>query len=124
MFDTTKAFSSFAVDDIDAARGFYGGTLGLRVSEEGGLLALHLDEGKDVVVYPKADHAPAVFTVLNFPVGDIEGAVDELTQRGVRFERYEDFEQDEKGIAREEEGPAIAWFTDPSGNIISVFQEP
>jgi catechol 2,3-dioxygenase-like lactoylglutathione lyase family enzyme len=124
VFDSTRAFSSFAVDDIEAAKRFYGETLGLQISEQEGLLAVHLDEGKDIVVYPKPDHAPAVFTVLNFPVEDIEETVDELAQRGVRFERYEDFDQDEKGIARQPGAPSIAWFTDPAGNIISVLQEP
>ena len=126
MFGTTKAFSSFAADDIPVARKFYGETLGLKVSEESGLLWLHLAGDRDILVYPKPDHAPASFTVLNFPVDDIDRAVDELAERGVRFERYDGFEQDEKGIARPregEEGPPIAWFTDPAGNILSVLQE-
>lgn len=127
MFGTTKAFSSFAADDIPAARKFYGETLGLKVSEESGLLWLHLAGDRDILVYPKPDHAPASFTVLNFPVDDIDRAVDELTERGVRFERYDGFEHDEKGIVRPrqgEDGPPIAWFTDPAGNILSVLQEP
>lgn len=127
MFDTAKAFSSFAVGDIAAASKFYGETLGLKVSEdEMGILLLHLEGQQDIIIYPKPDHSPAVFTVLNFPVDNIDRAVDELTQRGVRFERYDGFEQDDKGIARpsnENEGPPIAWFTDPAGNILSVLQE-
>lgn len=123
MFGTTKTFSSFAVSDLAAAREFYAETLGLEVSEEDmGLLILHVAEGGPIMVYPKPDHAPAGFTILNFSVGDIDAAVDELAGRGVRFERYEAFDQDERGIARAE-GPAIAWFTDPSGNILSVLQE-
>jgi catechol 2,3-dioxygenase-like lactoylglutathione lyase family enzyme len=125
MFGTTKAFSGFSVDDIPAARAFYGGTLGLRVSdesEEHGLLGLHIAGGCDVLVYPKPDHMPATFTILNFSVDDIDKAVDELAERGVRFLRYDGFEQDEKGIARGG-GPEIAWFTDPAGNILAVLQE-
>jgi catechol 2,3-dioxygenase-like lactoylglutathione lyase family enzyme len=122
MFEDTKAFSGFAVDDVEKAREFYEGTLGLRVSGENGLLTLHLAGDRDTIVYPKADHAPATYTVLNFPVADIDQAVDELATRGVRFERYDGFGQDEKGIAREG-GPYIAWFTDPAGNILSVLQE-
>lgn len=123
MFATTKAFSGFAVDDVAAARKFYSETLGLKVSEEYGLLTLHIAGGQDILVYPKPDHTPASFTILNFPVNDIDLAVDELTQRGVRFERYDGFEQDEKGIQRGEAGPPIAWFTDPAGNILSVLQD-
>lgn len=127
MLGASKAFSGFSVDDVPAARKFYGETLGLKVSEEQGLLILHIAGGRDIFVYPKPDHAPAVFTILNFPVDDIDKAVDELTKRGVRFERYDGFEQDEKGIARptgdEGQGPPIAWFTDPAGNILSVLQE-
>jgi catechol 2,3-dioxygenase-like lactoylglutathione lyase family enzyme len=123
MFATTKAFSGFAVDDIDTAQKFYGETLGLKVSEEHGMLALHIAGGWDIMVYPKPDHTPASFTILNFPVDDIDQAVDELTERGVRFERYDGLEQDEKGISRGEPGPKIAWFTDPAGNILSVLQE-
>jgi catechol 2,3-dioxygenase-like lactoylglutathione lyase family enzyme len=122
MFTTTKAFSGFSVDDISAARRFYSETLGLKVSEEHGLLALHIAGGWTILVYPKPGHTPASFTILNFPVDDIDRAVDELTQRGVRFERYDGFEQDEKGIQRAADGPPIAWFTDPSGNVLSVLQ--
>jgi catechol 2,3-dioxygenase-like lactoylglutathione lyase family enzyme len=125
MFATTKAFSGFAVSDIDQARRFYSETLGLKVSEEHGLLTLHIAGDRDVLVYPKPDHTPATFTILNFPVDDIAQAVDELTKRGVRFLQYDGFGQDEKGIARPQadEGPPIAWFTDPAGNVLSVLQE-
>jgi catechol 2,3-dioxygenase-like lactoylglutathione lyase family enzyme len=123
VFEHTKAFSGFSVDDLEAARRFYGETLGLRVSEEHGLLQLHIAGDRDTLVYPKGDqHAPASFTILNFPVDDIDAAVDELAARGVRFERYDGLDQDEKGIARAV-GPAIAWFRDPAGNILSVLQE-
>ncbi|MEU0582856.1 VOC family protein [Streptomyces sp. NPDC006132] len=123
MFGETKAYSGFSVNDIDAARSFYGDTLGLRVSEDNGMLFLHIAGDRDILVYPKPDHAPATYTVLNFPVDDIEAAVDELGRRGVRFERYDQFEVDEKGIFRGG-GPLIAWFTDPAGNVLSVLQEP
>jgi catechol 2,3-dioxygenase-like lactoylglutathione lyase family enzyme len=123
MFESTKAFSGFAVDDIDKAREFYEGTLGLRVTEENGLLTLHLAGDRDTVVYPKPDYTPATYTILNFAVDDIDRAVDDLTARGVRFERYDGFDQDEKGILRAPNGPPIAWFTDPAGNILSVLEE-
>ena len=123
MLGTTKAFTSFAVDDVLAARKFYGETLGLNVSEEHGLLWLRIDSGRGIVVYPKPDHTPASFTILNFAVDDIDLAVDDLTKRGVAFERYAGFEQDEKGINRSPGGPPIAWFTDPAGNILSVLEE-
>jgi catechol 2,3-dioxygenase-like lactoylglutathione lyase family enzyme len=124
MFADTKAFSGFAVDDLERAREFYRATLGLKTSEEYGLLTLHLAGERDTLVYPKADHTPATYTILNFPVDDIDkSALDELTARGVRFERYDGFEQDGKGIARGE-GPDIAWFKDPAGNVLSVLQEP
>ena len=124
MLADSAAFSGFAVPDIEAARQFYGDTLGLRTEvnqEMGGMLTLHLGGGTDVLVYPKPDHTPAGYTVLNFPVDDVEREVDELTAKGVRFERYEGFDQDDKGIARGQ-GPAIAWFTDPAGNVLSVLQ--
>jgi predicted enzyme related to lactoylglutathione lyase len=122
MFGKTKAFSGFAVDDIDAAKKFYGETLGLDVSEEYGMLTLHIDRGGDIIIYPKEDHTPAAYTILNFPVAEVDQAVDQLSERGVTFERYDDFEQDEKGIVRGDQGPAIAWFTDPAGNILSVLE--
>jgi catechol 2,3-dioxygenase-like lactoylglutathione lyase family enzyme len=122
MFKDTKAFSGFAVDDVQKAREFYGDTLGLKTSEEYGLLTLHIAGDRPTLVYPKPGHTPADYTILNFPVDDIDKAVDELTARGVRFEKYEGFDQDEKGIARGE-GPYIAWFKDPAGNVLSVLQE-
>jgi catechol 2,3-dioxygenase-like lactoylglutathione lyase family enzyme len=122
MFENTKAFSGFAVDDVQKARDFYAETLGLKTSEEHGLLTLHLAGDRDTIVYQKPDYAPATYTVLNFPVDDIDQAVDELAKRGVEFERYDGFEQDEKGVFRDE-GPYIAWFKDPAGNILSVLQE-
>jgi catechol 2,3-dioxygenase-like lactoylglutathione lyase family enzyme len=124
MLADSAAFSGFAVPDIETARRFYADTLGLRVEvnpEMGGLLTLHLGGGTDVMVYPKPDHTPATYTVLNFPVPDIDKAVDELAAKGVQFERYDGFDQDEKGIARGD-GPNIAWFTDPAGNILSVLE--
>ena len=122
MFKDSKAFSGYSSNDIPAAKRFYGETLGLNVTDEMGGLGLHLAGGGEVFIYPKDDHEPATFTVLNFAVDDIEAAVDELTAAGVAFERYDGFDQDEKGIARGDEGPAIAWFKDPAGNILSVLQ--
>ena len=122
MFANTKAFSGFAVDDVQKAREFYGETLGLKTSEEFCLMTLHLAGDRPTLVYPKPDHVPAAYTILNFPVDDIDKAVDELAARGVRFERYDGFEQDETGIFRGE-GPYIAWFKDPAGNVLSVLQE-
>ncbi|MGH8835609.1 MAG: VOC family protein [Actinomycetes bacterium] len=123
MFKDTKAFSGFSVDDIGKAREFYEGTLGLEVSESNGMLELHISGGNPVLVYPKDNHTPATFTILNFPVDDVDGAVDELTNRGVQFEHYDypDMKTDEKGIMRGW-GPAIAWFTDPAGNVLSVIE--
>jgi catechol 2,3-dioxygenase-like lactoylglutathione lyase family enzyme len=121
MLDDSKAFNSFAVPEIEAAREFYGGTLGLEVSEEVQgvpLLTLHLGD-RSTMIYPKPDFEPATYTILNFPVDDVEAAVDELTARGVQFERYDGFDQDEKGIARGN-GPDIAWFKDPAGNVLAV----
>jgi catechol 2,3-dioxygenase-like lactoylglutathione lyase family enzyme len=123
MFEHTRAFSGFSVDDLAKAKQFYGETLGVRVSEDHGLLTLHIAGDRDTLVYPKQDHTPATFTILNFPVDDVDKAVDELAARGVRFERYEGAEQDEKGISRASGGPAIAWFKDPAGNILSVIQQ-
>ena len=122
MLKESKAFSTFAVDDVPRAKQFYGETLGLTVREEMDGLVLELAGGTSVFVYPKPDHEPAVFTVLNFPVDDVVQAVDSLTAAGITFERYDGFDQDEKGIARMDEGPVIAWFTDPAGNILSVLE--
>jgi catechol 2,3-dioxygenase-like lactoylglutathione lyase family enzyme len=123
MFASTQAFSGFAVDDLEKARGFYGDTLGLKTSVDNDLLTLHLAGDRDTLVYPKPDFTPATYTILNFPVDDIDAAVDQLAARGVRFERYDAFgqEQDEKGVWRGE-GPPIAWFKDPAGNILAVLQ--
>jgi predicted enzyme related to lactoylglutathione lyase len=126
MFENTKATNGFAVDDLEKAKEFYGETLGLNFSvltEEHGLISLHLAGGRDTLVYRKPDFAPANYTILNFEVDDIDEAVDGLGSRGVSFERYDDFDQDEKGIARGP-GPSIAWFKDPAGNILSVLQQP
>jgi predicted enzyme related to lactoylglutathione lyase len=122
MFGTTKAFSGFAVRDVDTAKKFYSDVLGLTVEEIPPGFRLHIAGGNPILVYGKPDHEPANFTILNFPVDDIEAAVGALTERGVTMLRYEGFGQDAKGIARAG-GPPIAWFTDPAGNIISVLQE-
>jgi predicted enzyme related to lactoylglutathione lyase len=124
MFKASRIFSSFAVPDIDAARQFYGTTLGLdtRDSSEPGMLELHFGGDAGALIYPKPDHVPATFTVLNFQVPDVAAAVDELIAAGVTMERYPGMEQDEKGIASGM-GPTIAWFTDPAGNILAVLGE-
>ena len=125
MFANTKAYSGFAVNDLQKARDFYGETLGVKTSvldEENGLMVLHLAGDRDTLVYYKPDFAPATYTILNFAVDDIDKAVDELSARGVRFEKYDGFDQDEKGISRGG-GPDIAWFKDPAGNILSVLEE-
>jgi catechol 2,3-dioxygenase-like lactoylglutathione lyase family enzyme len=124
MFKDTKAFSGFSVDDLQKAQKFYGQTLGLEVTEEHGLLFLNIAGGGKIIIYPKPNHLPATYTILNFPVEDIERAVDELTRRGVRFERYDqkELKTDEKGIHRTEE-ILVAWFKDPAGNILSVLEE-
>jgi predicted enzyme related to lactoylglutathione lyase len=124
MLGDTKAFSGFAVGDIAKAKEFYGRTLGLKVSESNGLLTLHVAGGNNVLIYPKPNHTPANFTVLNFPVKDVDEAVDELTKRGVHFEIYDlpDIKTDKKGIMRGN-GPTIAWFKDPAGNILSVIEQ-
>lgn len=123
MFGKTNAFSGFSVDDVQAAKTFYGETLGLEVAEAHGMLRLRLASGGEVIVYPKGDqHVPATFTILNFQVEDIDAAVDELARRGVVFERYPGLETDEKGVFRGG-GPFIAWFTDPAGNILAVLQD-
>jgi catechol 2,3-dioxygenase-like lactoylglutathione lyase family enzyme len=122
MFRDTKAFSGFSVNDVARAKQFYAETLGLNVEEDHGMLQLHLATGGTVLVYPKEDHTPASFTVLNFPVENIERAVEQLRQAGVTFEHYEgELETDEKGIFRGG-GPDIAWFKDPAGNILSVLE--
>src|SRR4051812_7106774 len=122
MFTDTPAFSGFAVDDIDAARRFYGETLGLKV-EDGpmGILSLQLAGDRPTMIYPKPDFEPATYTILNFPVDDVDAAVDELTSRGVEMERYDGFDQDDKGIVRDH-GPTIAWFKDPAGNVLAVLK--
>ncbi|HEY7099108.1 MAG TPA: VOC family protein [Terriglobales bacterium] len=124
MLKSSHAFSGFSVNDIAKAKDFYGNTLGLEVSESHGLLNLHVASGNTVLVYPKSKHQPATFTVLNFPVKNVEEAVDTLKKRGVRFETYNepDLKTDEKGIMRGN-GPTIAWFKDPAGNILSVLDE-
>lgn len=121
LFQHGQPFSGFAVNDIPRAKQFYGETLGLPVSEEHGMLQLQIAAGTSILVYPKPDHIPASFTILNFPVADIGRAVAELSRRGVRFERYDETETDEHGIFRGG-GPLIAWFKDPAGNILSVLQ--
>ena len=122
MFRDSHAFSGFSSNDIARAKAFYAQTLGLEVSEENGMLTLHLAGGGKVLIYPKDNHEPASFTVLNFPVADIDKAVDALTEAGIELERYEGSGQDERGVMREQ-GPPIAWFKDPAGNILAVLQE-
>ncbi len=124
MLKESKAFSGFSVNDIQKAKDFYGRTLGLQVSESHGLLTLQLAGGNKVIIYPKVNHAPATFTVLNFPVENVDESVDELAKRSVRFEIYDesDIKTDEKGIMRGN-GPTIAWFKDPAGNVLSVIEE-
>ena len=123
MFKDTKAFNGYSVDDLDAAKRFYGETLGLELNEESAGLGLVLATGGLVFLYPKENHEPATFTVLNFPVDDIEAAVDGLVAKGVEFERYDGFDQDERGIAAPGHGPRIAWFKDPAGNTLSVLSD-
>jgi predicted enzyme related to lactoylglutathione lyase len=120
MFADSRAFSGFAVDDIAAAKAFYGDVLGIRVSEANGMLQLHIAGDRDTLIYPKADHVPATYTILNFPVPDIEAAVDALVAKGVEFQHSDWL--DERGINRHG-GPLIAWFTDPAGNILSVLEQ-
>jgi predicted enzyme related to lactoylglutathione lyase len=126
MLPTTRAYSSFAVKDLAAAKRFYASTLGIDVGElyDGTTLELKLDGSKRVFVYPKDDFVPATYTVLNFPVPDVDAAVDELTRSGVTMARFDGFDQDDKGIARgTDNGPTIAWFRDPSGNIFAVHED-
>lgn len=123
MINGNDAFSGFSVDDIQKAKAFYGQVLGLEVTEENGALRLSIGAGKSIFVYPKGDHVPATYTILNFPVDDIDRAVDELARAGVQFEHYD--MTDEKGIARAAasgNGPDIAWFKDPAGNFLSVLK--
>ena len=124
MLKTTEAFSSFSVNDLRKAKAFYGQLLGLDVAEKTEGLELHLAENSTVFMYPKPNHVPATFTVLNFPVDNLEGTVSDLSRRGVRFEHYNEGEikTDEKGIAHTS-GPKIAWFKDPAGNILSVLEK-
>jgi len=128
MFDTAKAFSGFSVNDIDKARDFYKNTLELNVIDDAmGMLILHLDSGSTIMIYPKENHQPATFTILNFPVDDVEKTVDALIAKGVTFEQYDEpqLKTDSKGICwppKPEYGPVIAWFKDPAGNILSVLQ--
>jgi catechol 2,3-dioxygenase-like lactoylglutathione lyase family enzyme len=125
MLKDSKAFSGFSVDDLAKAKDFYGRTLGLEVTDEPmGFIGLRLGSGAKVLVYPKPNHTPATFTILNFPVDDVDTAVDELAKRGVRFEIYDtpDLKTDKKGVARGNGGPTIAWFKDPAGNVLSVLE--
>lgn len=121
MLSDRPAFSSFSALDIGQEKAFYGDTLGLKVTEQDGILMLELAGGQRVVIYPKDDHQPATFTVLNFEVSEIEAAVDALVELGITFERYEGFSQDERGIMRDQ-GPPIAWFSDPGGNVLALIQ--
>ena len=124
MLKDTKAFSGFSANDIPKAKQFYQDTLGLDVTENNGMLTLKFTNGAQVIIYPKPNHTPATFTVLNFPVDNVEKAVDDLTAKGVKFEHYDmpQLKTDEKGIVRGNGGPTIAWFTDPAGNILSVLE--
>jgi catechol 2,3-dioxygenase-like lactoylglutathione lyase family enzyme len=124
LLKDSQAYSGFSVNDLGKAKEFYGGILGLEVSHEPAGLALRIPGRNPVFIYPKDNHDPASYTILNFPVSDIDRAVDDLTASGVKFEHYgEGFGQDEKGIARDGRGPKIAWFKDPAGNILSVLEE-
>jgi len=125
MFKDTRAFSGFSVNDVQKAKKFYGQTLELEVSESYGLLELHIAGRTKILIYPKANHTPATFTILNFPVDNLEQAMADLTKRGVRFEIYNEggVKTDEKGVSLRDEGPKIAWFKDPAGNVLSVLEE-
>jgi catechol 2,3-dioxygenase-like lactoylglutathione lyase family enzyme len=125
MFRDSAAYSGFSTNDVAKAKDFYARTLGLDVSESNGMLTLNLGGGGKVLIYPKDNHEPATFTVLNFPVADIDRAADQLIEAGVRFERYEGSPHDERGIVRPPDpsyGPPIAWFKDPAGNILSILE--
>jgi catechol 2,3-dioxygenase-like lactoylglutathione lyase family enzyme len=124
MLANSKAFSGFAVDDLDEARAFYADTLGLTVEpiEGAPLMTLQLAGDRPTLIYAKPNHTPADYTILNFPVEDIDAAVEELAARGVTFERYDGMNQDDKGVMREQ-GPPIAWFKDPAGNVLSVLEQ-
>ena len=124
MLKDSHAFSGFSTNDIPKAKAFYEGTLGLDVTEDNGMLTLKFPGGQTVIIYPKGDaHQPATFTVLNFPVNDIEATIDKLVAAGVTFEKYPGMDQDERGIALDDDGPRIAWFTDPAGNVVSVLEQ-
>lgn len=123
MLKESKAFSSFSVDDLQKAKSFYGDVLQLHVADNPmGLIELHFGEDQKTLIYPKSDHKPATFTVLNFPVEDIEKTVDDLISKGIVFQKYEYLYTDEKGISKNPDGPKIAWFKDPAGNILSVIE--
>lgn len=123
MFANTEAFSGFAVPDLKEAEEFYGETLGIDLTKgDMGDLTLNLTGGRDTFIYEKPDFVPATYTILNFVVDDVDETVEELTKKGIGFERYDEFDQDEKGIARGDQGPPIAWFKDPAGNILSVLE--
>jgi catechol 2,3-dioxygenase-like lactoylglutathione lyase family enzyme len=122
MLTNSKAFSGFAVDDLERARAFYADTLGLEVSAENGLLTLNLAGDRPTLIYPKPDFVPATYTILNFPVEDIDDTVAGLAGRGVEFERYDGFGQESNGVSRNAGGPPIAWFKDPAGNVLSVLE--
>ena len=121
MLRDSHAFAGFSVNDIPKARQFYGETLGVEVTEENGMLTLHPQGAGTILIYPKENHEPASYTILNFPVADVEAAVDRLTSAGVTMERYPQFDQDERGIMRNQ-GPPIAWFKDPAGNVLAVLE--
>lgn len=125
MLSDTKTFSSFAARDLDAEKQFFGETLGIDLTEENGMLVLHLAGDQEVIVYPKPDHEPASFTVLNFQVDDLDREVNDLIAKGVAFNKYEQFDQDDRGVASDPDGgmPRIAWFSDPAGNVLSVVEE-
>jgi catechol-2,3-dioxygenase len=124
LLKTSRAFSGYSVNDVARAKSFYGDTLGLNVSESNGLLTLHLAGGNNVLIYPKPNHTPATFTVLNFPVASVDDTVDMLVKRGVRFEHYNEpnLQTDEKCVCRASGGPVIAWFKDPAGNVLSILE--